>query len=500
MKKLAYSVCFMAFFTCSTLGIAASNDLFEMPQQSAITVQSARPTLTTTLDVPSLGAMPTQIEQKQEIKLGEMVLRQVAKEAPLFEDVWTQDELLKIFTRIYSTTSLGAPIGMVVINEPSINAFAVPGGLFALNTGLVISVRTVDELAGVMGHEIAHVSQRHYSRSKDAFKNQGWLSLGGMLASILLASQSPDAASAIALGTQAALIDNQLSYSRNQEREADRVGMQLMYAAGYRPIAMSDFFEVMNRKTGNVGFLPDFWLTHPLSSERMSEARLRAAQYPANNIQLDIQQEQNLRMMQYRILVLSGEISENRLLTAVRNDPAAILPLASFYTKQGQYAAARKLIEQAKLNQPDSSIMAITAAEIELAANQPHQALDILLPQSRILPENLPLSVYVANAYIALNRGQEALNLLQPLVIKNPRNALLWQTMEQAANGLPDSSTKTLQILRYRAENRFWRGDVDNAIRLLLRASILAKQNNTMQAKIDSRLSEMQEARQFKAS
>ncbi|MDR9778957.1 M48 family metalloprotease, partial [Rhizobium hidalgonense] len=106
----------------------------------------------------------------------------------------------------------------------------------------------------------------------------------------LLASQSSDAAGAVALGTQAAMIDRQLAYSRNQEREADRVGMQLMYAAGYNPLAMADFFEVMNRRTGSISYMPDFWLTHPLSSERMSEARLRAAQYPQQRAELNLPQ------------------------------------------------------------------------------------------------------------------------------------------------------------------------------------------------------------------
>lgn len=462
------------------------------------------------IEIPDLGAGAGLLDQQQEAKLGEMVLRQIGKEMPLYEDPWTQDELAKIFTRIYSasisvsalTRTTAAPIGLVVIDDNSINAFVVPGGLFALNTGLVLSVKNTDELAGVIGHEIAHVSQRHYSRSKEAFKNQTLLTLGSMLASIVLASQSSDAAGAIALGTQAAMIDRQLSYSRNQEREADRVGMRLMYAAGYNPMAMADFFETMNRKTGSVSFMPDFWLTHPLSTERMSEARLRASQFPRQpatfNLNPANSEKNNLHVMQYRMAVLSNQISENRLVIAAERDTAAQPALALFYARSGRFEQARTLAHQFARQQPASIIAAITQTEIELMANQPQQALDAILPSQRIMPENRALAIYTARAYSALGKGQAALDLLQPLANRNPRDMVVWQAMEAAASRLPESELKTLQILRFRAENQFWRGNMDQAIRSLMRASKLAQNNYSMLARIEHRLDEMQEARKFR--
>ncbi len=503
------AIVFLAFvgLSSSVTTYAVDQRLFDLPESNRSVVNktntSANPTyrtmsLGTTLDVPDLGAAPSLLEQQQERKVGEMVMRQVGKQMPLYEDAWTQDEINKVFSRIYTTASIGAPLGLVIIEDNAINAFAVPGGLFALNTGLILSARNVDEIAGVMGHEVAHVSQRHYSRSKDAFKNQAWITLGGMLASILLASQSSDAAGAVALGTQAAMLDKQLSYSRNQEREADRVGMQLMYAAGYNPLAMADFFEVMNRKTGSISYMPDFWLTHPLSSERMSEARLRAAQYPKQRVELNLAQEQMLRLMQYRIEILTDQMTEARLMTAAQRDPVAVLALAMWYTKQGQYDLARKMTSQAEAKLGSLSIVSITRANIELKANQPQQALDILLPKHRVAPENRALAIETARAYIALNQGQAALDILQPFSQNNPRDVLVWQQMESAANRLPNSELKTLQVLRFRAENLFWRGEVDTAIKSLIRAGNLAKNNYSMQVRIESRLKDMQEARQFR--
>ncbi|MFS1585165.1 M48 family metalloprotease, partial [Acinetobacter radioresistens] len=197
------------------------------------------------VEVPDIGGGVGLIDQQQERFIGEKVYREVHKQMPVMQNPWLEDQLYSIFTRILSQTQAGQPIGLVLIKDSQINAFAVPGGLFAINTGMVTSARNIDEVAGVMAHEIAHVTQRHYSRSKEAFKGQGLLALAGVLVGAAIASQADgEAGTAVMLGTQAALMDKQLTYSRNQEREADRIGMQYMYSAGYNPQGMADFFEL----------------------------------------------------------------------------------------------------------------------------------------------------------------------------------------------------------------------------------------------------------------
>ncbi|MGL5145087.1 MAG: M48 family metalloprotease, partial [Acinetobacter junii] len=216
-------------------------------------------------EIPDIGSGVGLLDQQKEKLIGEKVYREVRRQMPTVQDAWLEDQFLQVFSGILSQTQLGQPIGLVVIKDPQINAFAVPGGLFALNTGLITSAKNIDEIAGVMAHEIAHVSQRHYSRSQEAFKGQGLLALAGILVGAAIASQADgDVGSAVMLGTQAALMDKQLSYSRNQEREADRIGMQFMYSSGYNPQSMADYFETMHRATSRVSFLPDFWFTHPL--------------------------------------------------------------------------------------------------------------------------------------------------------------------------------------------------------------------------------------------
>lgn len=215
-----------------------------------------------------------------------------------------------------------------------------PGGLFALNAGLITNANNMDEVAGVMAHEIAHVTQRHYSRSQEAFKGQDysrwqgfWLVLWLHLKPMVMSVQRSW------LVRKPHSWTSSLSYSRNQEREADRIGMQYMYSAGYNPQSMADFFEVMHRATSRVSFLPDFWFTHPLTTERMSEARLRADQLPKVK---STWRDEDFEILKLYTMVISNQATEQQLQMLVsRNSYAAQLALAGFYLKQGDYKLAQ---------------------------------------------------------------------------------------------------------------------------------------------------------------
>ena len=330
---------------------------------SIATTQSANLTTTPQFNVPEIGSGVGLIDQQKERSIGEKVYREVQRKMPVTQNPWLEDQLINTFSHLLSQTQLGQPIGLLIINDPQINAFAVPGGLFALNTGLINSARNMDEVAGVMAHEIAHVSQRHYSRSQEAFKGQGLLALAGVVVGALVASQADgDAGAAVMMGSQAALMDQQLTYSRNQEREADRIGMQYMYSAGYNPQSMADFFEVMHRTTSRVSFLPDFWFTHPLTTERMSEARLRANQLPPVPTSL---RDEDFEILKLYSLVVSQQATEQQLKAfATRNHFAANLALAYFYSQQGDFVLAQQSIDQAKSHNRLHNLLTLIQTDI----------------------------------------------------------------------------------------------------------------------------------------
>ncbi len=460
-------------------------------------IEDFYPVHTPQVEIPEIGSGIGLIDQQKEKIIGEKVYREVQHQLPIVQNPWLEDQFMLVFSRILSQTQMGSPIGLVIVKDPQINAFAVPGGLFALNTGMVTSSKNMDEVVGVMAHEIAHVTQRHYSRSQEAFKGQGLLALAGIIVGAALASKADgDVGSAVMLGSQAALMDQQLIYSRNQEREADRIGMQLMYGAGYNPQSMADFFETMHRTTSRLSFLPDFWLTHPLTSERMSEARLRANQFP--RVQINNNQ-QEFELIKWYTAAVSGQTSQQQLEGLIQqNSFAGLLAASEFNAQQGDYAKAQGYLNTAKKINPDHTLLHIIQTDVYLGQNKIEDAYQAIINKQRIMPENRALNYKLAEVYIRQNKGQDAEKLVNRFVSKNKTDIQGWQLLQQAANLDKNNPLRTVNVLYYRAEVQYWGGDEENAIKSLLHAQRLAKGNNAMTARIDTRLKVMQDERKLK--
>ena len=448
-------------------------------------------------EVPEIGSGIGLLDQQKEKLIGEKVYREVHRQMPTVQDAWLEDQFLQVFSGILSQTQLGQPIGLVVIKDPQINAFAVPGGLFALNTGLITSAKNLDEIAGVMAHEIAHVAQRHYSRSQEAFKGQGLLALAGILVGAAIASKADgDVGSAVMLGTQAALMDKQLSYSRNQEREADRVGMQFMYSAGYNPQSMADYFETMHRETSRVSFLPDFWLTHPLTTERMSEARLRANQLLKVKSKI---YDLDFEILKLYTLVISNQATETQLQAfANQKNTAAQLALSKFYLERGDYTQAQANLDLVKAKLKYHVLVPLIQTDIYLGQNKFDQAHSSINFIQKTMPENRALSYKLAEVLIRQGQAAQAQTLVQRFIHKNQRDIEGWQLLQQATNLDKSSPLQAINVLCYRAEAEYWSGYEENAIKSMLHAQRLAKGNLAMSAKIDSRLKQMQDDRRMK--
>ncbi|WP_410004159.1 M48 family metalloprotease [Acinetobacter sp. I-MWF] len=475
---------FLSLCLCLSTSISSADD-FLQNQNS------------TQFEVPEIGSGVGFIDQQKEKTIGEKVYRQVQQQMPVLQDPWLEDQFMLVFSKILSQTQLSQPVGLVVIKDAQINAFAVPGGMFALNSGMITASSNMDEVASVMGHEIAHVTQRHYSRSQEAFKGQGLLALAGIIVGAALASKADgDIGGAVMMGTQAALMDKQLSYSRNQEREADRIGMQFMYGAGYDPESMADFFETMHRSTSRLSFLPDFWLTHPLTTERMSEARLRANQFPKVPFRA---QQSDFDIIKWYTAVISGQATDRQLLAlAQSNNLAGLLALSEFYLLQGDYDNAQTQLNLAKKVNAEHPLVTLIQTDIYLGRNKLDDAYQTIISKQIITPENRALSYKLAEVYIRQQKPKEAEQLVNRFVNKNNKDIIGWQLLQQAANLDKKNPMRTVNVLRNRAEVQYWSGDEENAIKSLLHAKRLAKENNAMSARIDTRLKVMQDERKLK--
>ena len=270
-KSLAAFAVALAMGAGASIGWAAGAGL----------VQSA-----TDQDLPELGSPANAaVSLEDEYQAGLGWFREMGKSGTLLEDPEVSDYIQQIGHSLSSRAEEGQhQFYYFVVRDPVVNAFAMPGGFIAINSGLILSTRNENELAGVMAHETAHVTQRHLVRQLIDQSHAGLVATAAMLAAILLGATagrgSPDAMEGAILATQGAAIQHQINYTRASEFEADRIGIGTLAAAGYDPLGMASFFGYMSRNSPS----PDrvnavqFLIDHPINSDRVAEARNRAEQ------------------------------------------------------------------------------------------------------------------------------------------------------------------------------------------------------------------------------
>jgi predicted Zn-dependent protease len=234
--------------------------------------------------LPDLGgsgeaALSPQVERR----LGENIVRDMRRDPQFIDDPEISEYLGTLGARLTQVTS-GArhDFEFFAVRDASINAFALPGGFVGVHTGLMSAAETESELASVLAHEIAHVTQRHIARMLGQQKQMQLPMMAALAAAILLGRSRPDLASGAATAAQAGAVSAQLSYSRDFERDADRVGLQALTAAGFDARAMASFFEKMQRshRVADDGSVPGYLRTHPVSTERIADAQNKVAALP----------------------------------------------------------------------------------------------------------------------------------------------------------------------------------------------------------------------------
>lgn len=244
------------------------------------------PALAQNYNLPSLGSAGAGgLSVSEERRLGEELMVEVRNDRDYLSDPETVEYLNRLGYKLVAATSgPGYDFFFFPIRDASINAFALPGGFIAVHSGLLTAASSESELASVLAHEVSHVQQRHIARMLESRKGDWAVTLGSILVAILAArAGSGDAAAASVMGAQAALASNSLAFSRDAEREADRVGFNALARAGFDPKGMQNFFERLdfnNRAYEGERAAPAYLRTHPLTLDRMSEAQVRSRTAP----------------------------------------------------------------------------------------------------------------------------------------------------------------------------------------------------------------------------
>ncbi|MBT6274600.1 MAG: M48 family metallopeptidase [Chromatiales bacterium] len=228
--------------------------------------------------LPGLGdASESALSSVDDVLLGEAFLREVRARQGALEDPEVEEYINSLGFRLVQASGDGnRAFTFLVLEEPIINAFAGPNGVIGINTGLILAARTESELAAVLAHEIVHVTQRHLARSIQLSEASSIPAMAGILAALILASQSPKAGQAGLVAVSGAQIQQQIDFIRANEREADRIGIEILASARFDPGAMPTFFEQLQEAQRYYRAPPEFLSTHPVTSDRIAEARQRA--------------------------------------------------------------------------------------------------------------------------------------------------------------------------------------------------------------------------------
>lgn len=382
-------------------------------------------------NLPSLGDTERQeLSPIMERRLGEEIMRDVRRDRDYLDDPVVLEYLNNFGSSLVSVRpdargEAGYDFFFFAVRDPSLNAFALPGGFIGVHSALVLAAQSESELASVLSHEIGHVAQRHIARMLGRQRQDALLPLAGLILAALASRSSGDASAALLMGSEGVALQRQLNFSREAEREADRVGLQIMKDAGFDTSGMIAFFGRMQNSTRAYGEgVPAFLRSHPLTTERIADIqdRTRTLRYRQRADSLDFHLVRvRLRLLQdgsAQGVREAAEVYEGLLTQKSRNQTiAGKYGQALIAFRQRDISRAQELLGEARAALPQgmkpSSTLASLAIELKLAANQPADA----LKEAEAARKQFPLSRGVAHLYadalLAAGRNDDAIHFLR---------------------------------------------------------------------------------------
>jgi len=439
-----------AFLNATTLAVAAppGNPLPYLPSQSQALTTDLPSAVDTQL--PDLSGPENSIATKQELyEAGYSAMMQMRDQNALFEDPETAEYIQGIGQRLASqSTDGGGYFHYVMIKSDAINAEATAGGWIFVFTGLITATHTESELAGVMAHETAHITQNHALRGIEDQKNATALSLAGMLAAILLGALGGGGGDAIEggiIGAQGLAEQHEIDYTRTQEEEADRVGIQYLAAAGFDPEGMGDFFERLERESSvQDGWVPAILEDHPEDSDRIAEQRERAAQFPpAPNTS-----SPDYYLIRERVRVLTAPGDEDIQRAYAQKIARGDHSLGTMYgdavalIQDNKAAQAVPILKQLIARHGDLHDLYSTLGEAQSKSGDMKAALATFRLAMELFPHNVPVTIRYAQALMADQRSAEAHDVLLDLfnnIDPTPDQIQLTARAASAAGDLGDA-------------------------------------------------------------
>ncbi|HEX7439674.1 MAG TPA: M48 family metalloprotease [Caldimonas sp.] len=461
-----------------------------------------------------------------ERKLGDQIMREIRADPDYLDDPVLLEYLQSIWQPLVAEARARGNIAADIdprfswepflVRDPTVNAFALPGGYIGVQLGLIAMTSTRDELAAVLAHELSHISQRHIARSIANSKRQSLLGLAAMVLGLLAASRSrsPDAANAVIVGSQAATIQGQLNFSRDVEREADRVGFAVMTGAGFAPGGMAAMFEKLDKgsRLNDSGGFP-YLRTHPLTTERIGEARARMGTSPpappvsvlehtlaeARARVLMDPRHDALRRWQALDADRVSTARADKLLSAYSSALASSL-LRDWERADASIANALALVRGAPTPSPRAErAVLLMQADSLLARGAAERAAQVLQRYAADGSRPMLLALVQVALAPATNADEKTFAAraadLQTWVAVNPNDAMAWSALGQVWGRLG----RPLRSLRADAESRAATGDLLGAVDRLRAGERLARAGGPVDfidvSVIDARLRDIEAQR-----
>jgi len=462
-------------------------------------------------NLPSLGDTASEdVSVANERRIGDRIMRDIRRDPDFLDDPVLLDYVQSMWAQLLRAARASGQIPaelderfaweLFLVRDRTVNAFALPGGYSGVHLGLIAVTPTPDELASVMAHELSHITQRHIARSVGASKTTSLVGIAGLILGILAASRSPDAAQALIVGGQAVSIQGQLNYSREAEREADRVGFSVLTGAGYSPAGMPAMFEkLLQASRLNDSQNYPYLRSHPLTTERIGEARSRLgvglASLPPRPALHALMQARARVLMDPRDAALQRvqDYDSDAALAATANPTDRLAALYSSalasMLRRDPARADRALVAARALNvadAPTNRALDMLALQSALARGDAART-DALLARLTSAPADGGSAAAASAPWrpLLLGQAQRALlpnsaslqrpmaERLQTWVAEHPMDSTAWGYLAS----LWEAQAQPLRAARAAAEARYARGDVMGAIERLR-----AAQRNTRSA------------------
>jgi predicted Zn-dependent protease len=450
-------------------------------------------------NLPRLGdAGGEELSPAAERRLGETIMRDLRRDPDVSDDVEVSEYLNRLGTLLAGAPGAnGFTLEFFLVLDQSLNAFALPGGYIGVHSGLIVAAQTESELASVMAHEIGHVTQRHIARMLAAQRQTSMMTLAAAILGALAARSNPQAMAGIVTMAGGAQMQQMLSFSRDAEREADRVGMETLRSAGFEPAGMVSFFTRLQQSSRIYeSAAPGYTRSHPLTTERIADmqSRAREVRYRQRPDSIDF------RLMRAKLRAL-GSPSVDGLRTvrsqferqlrdrSTNDDLAAWFGLAVAALAQRDYTAADKALQETRRRLPAGhAAVERLAAEIRLRSGDAAGALALAEAGAARFVGARALIHLQAEALLALQEPTRAARFLQDQIALYRADARLWQLLARAHNALNETALAHRATAEEYAISGRWLAAVEQ-LRLALRLGTLDFYTGSL---VDARMKEFQ--------